>query len=389
MPIKIHHGPPGSYKTAGALGDDFLREAKAGRVIVTNVRGLSRERVIEHFPDLPSSFDVIHVDDKTDDGRVRWSTWFHWVPHGAFLFVDEVQDIWPKRWRESDLRALDYPGGVDQATKDDRPYNWDQAFDKHRHYNWDMVLTTPNYAKVRDDVKGAAEMAYKHKNLAIIGWGGRYIEAAHMADDSGKASGDFLNIQRKRVPKYVFDLYDSTQTGAVSDSSTGFNLFSNPRVMLLLLVLIVALFIVFRNGRPTVFGGNSGTSNSPGGSSSFAAGSSGAGSSGAVSGGGVSGSSVVDGPFTGDGVFIVASVKVGGIWKYSVSFANTEFTNDQILDLGYIVQSAGSCGVRLIKGGWQRLVTCGRSAEFKQVDSTTVAPGVVSAVPPLIPSVGG
>lgn len=107
----------GSYKTAGALADDFLREAKAGRVIVTNVRGLSRERTLEQFPDLPLTFDVIHVDDKTSEGRKKWATWFHWMPHGAFIFLDEVQDLWPKSWREADIRKLDYPGGVDQATK--------------------------------------------------------------------------------------------------------------------------------------------------------------------------------------------------------------------------------------------------------------------------------
>ena len=80
MPIKIHHGPPGSYKTAGAMGDDFLREARAGRIIVTNVRGVSRARLINEFPDLPDSFDVIHVDDKTDEGRDKWRKWFHWIP---------------------------------------------------------------------------------------------------------------------------------------------------------------------------------------------------------------------------------------------------------------------------------------------------------------------
>jgi zona occludens toxin len=71
MPIKIHHGPPGSFKTAGAMADDFLREAKKGRVIVTNVRGVSRERTLKRFPDLPDAFDEIHVDDKTEEGRQK------------------------------------------------------------------------------------------------------------------------------------------------------------------------------------------------------------------------------------------------------------------------------------------------------------------------------
>ena len=43
MSIKIHHGFPGSYKTSGAVQDDFIPAALAGRHIVTNVRGLDNE----------------------------------------------------------------------------------------------------------------------------------------------------------------------------------------------------------------------------------------------------------------------------------------------------------------------------------------------------------
>lgn len=364
MPIKIHHGSPGSYKTAGAIGDDFLREARAGRVIVTNCRGVSRERTLEAFPDLPDSFDVIHVDDKSEEGRKKWATWFHWVPHGSFLLVDEVQDIWPKRWRESDLRALDYPGGVEAATKDDRPKDWEQAFDKHRHWNWDMTLTTPSYSKVRDDVKGVADMAYKHKNLALVGWTGRYIEAAHMADDTGKAQSDFLNVQNKKVPKYVFQLYDSTQTGKVSDSKSGFNLLLNPRILLLLGVLAVALFFVLRNGRPAILGGPSVPAVAQGGAAPVAARVPSSAAPGPVPGdslpprpSGSSGGGVV--PFEGEGVYIVMSLKSKGVWKYAVRFAGNDFTSEQLLDMGYSIRSGGSCGVTLSRGGWERFITCG------------------------------
>ncbi|HZX32366.1 MAG TPA: zonular occludens toxin domain-containing protein [Rhodocyclaceae bacterium] len=365
MPIKIHHGPPGSYKTAGAVADDFLREARAGRVIITNCRGVSRERTLEEFPDLPASFDVIHVDDKTEEGRKKWATWFHWAPHGAFILMDEVQDVWPKRWRESDLRVLDYPGGVEQATKDDRPKDWEQAFDKHRHWNWDMTLTTPNYAKVRDDIKGVADMAYKHKNLALVGWTGRYIEAAHLADDTGKAQSDFLNVQNKKVPKYVFKLYDSTQTGKFSDTKNGFNLLLHPRILLLLGVVAIALFFILRNGRPSVLGGSSVPVASHGPSVGVAPHPSSSPAAGSVPGprpslgGGSSNGQLV--PFDGEGVFIVMSMKARGVWKYAVSYAGTTFTSEQLLDMGYTIRSGGSCGVTLSRNGWERFITCGVS----------------------------
>jgi zona occludens toxin (predicted ATPase) len=187
---------------------------------------------LKRFPDLPDAFDVIHVDDKTEEGRQKWARWFHWAPLGAFFFVDEAQDIFPKSWRDADLSRFDYPGGVEQAAADGRPFDWAQAWDKHRHYNWDFVLTTPAYRKIRDDIKGVADAAYKHKDLALIGWTGRYIEAMHLADDSGASQSDFMNVTNKKVPKYVFELYDSTSTGAFGKTASGTSLLKNPRVLM-------------------------------------------------------------------------------------------------------------------------------------------------------------
>ena len=381
MPIKIHYGPPGSFKTSGALGDDFLREARAGRVIVTNVRGLNRGRVIDEFPDLPESFDVIHVDDKSEDGRQKLAKWFHWAPKGAFIFLDEVQDIWPKRWRDSDIKALDYPGGLAQATKDDRPFCWDQAFDKHRHWNWDMVLTTPSYKKVRDDVKGVADMAYKHKDLALLGWSGRYIEAAHLADDSGSSQSDYLNVQKKKVPAYVFKLYDSTATGAHSTTKSGFNLFANPRVFILLVCFLGALYMGFGRGSlpPQLGGSKPAVSPSPSPAASVPsspvsspvpmAGS-------PISYGQHSASSGQLGPFEGEGVYIAASLRIKGEWRYVVTFSGYDFTTSQIEEMGYHVFPYGSCGVKLMRGEWSRYIHCGAVPKPPAQVDTKPAPQV-------------
>lgn len=228
-----------------------------------------------------------------------------------------------------------------------------------------MTLTTPNYAKVRDDIKGVADMAYKHKNLALVGWTGRYIEAAHMADDTGKAQSDFLNVQNKKVPKYVFKLYDSTQTGKVSDTKNGFNLLLHPRVLLLLGVLVLSLYFVLRNGRPAILGGSSVPTASQPTPGAMAARPSSSPSPGVLPGprpsSGSGGANGVTAAFEGEGVFIVMSMKVRGVWKYAVSYAGTTFTSEQLLDMGYTIRSAGSCGVALRRNDWERFITCGVS----------------------------
>ena len=67
MSIKIHHGPPGSYKTSGAIADDFIPAVLAGRHIITNVRGLSNEDLVRTVLEkqgktVPDSFKLTYLD---------------------------------------------------------------------------------------------------------------------------------------------------------------------------------------------------------------------------------------------------------------------------------------------------------------------------------------
>jgi len=262
MSIKIHHGPPGSYKTSGAVMDDFIPAARAGRVVVTNVRGLdSVERVRSALGDdtVPDSFELIHLPTTEHpaaaENRAHLARWWHWLPHGAFMLLDEAQMIWPKTWKESDLRELDYPGGLEAANAANRPFNWQSAFEMHRHYGWDMVLTTPNIDRLRPDVRQCAEGAYKHKNQAMIGLKGFYLEAFHLADDNGKSASDFLVLRNRRIKQEVWRLYDSTATGSFSDTIAGLSLLASPRILLLVGALAACWGWFFSTDRPAVLGG--------------------------------------------------------------------------------------------------------------------------------------
>jgi zona occludens toxin len=44
MAINIRHGPNRSCKTSGAVSDEAVPAAKESRLIITNVRGMSRDR---------------------------------------------------------------------------------------------------------------------------------------------------------------------------------------------------------------------------------------------------------------------------------------------------------------------------------------------------------
>lgn len=233
MSIKIHHGPNGSYKTSGAIQDDAIPALKEGRLIITNVRGFTLERVLQVMPELPASVDIINLDLESLQDMERMRTWFQWAPRGAFIIFDETQLIFPKAWREKDLEKFDYPGGPEAAAEADRPMSWLDGWTRHRHWNWDIVLTTPNIAYIRDDIRMTCEMAYKHSNLAVIGISGRYKEAQHDAQ-TNRPPMEGTVIEYKRIKPQTFQLYQSTATGKTQDTKAGKSLLRSPKLLALL-----------------------------------------------------------------------------------------------------------------------------------------------------------
>jgi zona occludens toxin len=241
MAIKIHHGPNGSYKTSGAIQDDAVRALKAGRLIITNIRGFTLERVLQVMPDLPESVDIINLDLEVRADMERMRSWFQWAPRGAFIIFDETQLVFPKAWREKDLAQFDFPGGSEAAAAADRPMDWLDGWTRHRHWNWDVVLTTPNISYIRDDIRMTSEMAYRHSNLAVIGISGRYKEAQHDAQ-LNRAPAEGTIIEYKRIKPDTFKLYQSTATGVSQDTTAGKSFLRSPK-LLALLVLITGLIV--------------------------------------------------------------------------------------------------------------------------------------------------
>lgn len=239
MAIKIHHGPPGTYKTSGAVMDDVIPAIKAGRTIVTNIRGLTQESILSVFPD--SESEVITLDSSKTADNAKLARWFHWMPLGALLILDECQSVFPKAWSQSDINLLEYPGGLEAATADKRPHNWSTAWEMHRHYNWDIVLTTVSIKLVRTDICECAEAAYRHRNRAIIGLSGRYSEGFHLAMVP-PSDANIISQENKKISAEVWKMYQSTATGQVADSKAGVQIYKNPKVVIS--VLFAALCLI-------------------------------------------------------------------------------------------------------------------------------------------------
>lgn len=256
MSVKIHHGPPGSYKTSGAVMDDFVEAVFAGRVVITNVRGLNDESKIrsvlaKQFPrrPIPPSFELVWIDTETEEGIFAIQSFWCWADCGAFILIDEAQAFWPSEMRPNDWAPFALRGGVEAARIQGRPRDYPDAWTRHRHFNWDIVLTTPDIKLFHAKIRSVSEAGYVHKNQALIGIRGRYLEGMHLASNNGFSS-DLFSVTHRKIPSWVFELYKSTSTGVVSDTQAGRSFWKDPKIMGLSLFVLVIVAVLVSRGNP-------------------------------------------------------------------------------------------------------------------------------------------
>jgi zona occludens toxin (predicted ATPase) len=255
MSIKIHHGPDGTFKTSGAIKDDILKIVKTGRMLVTNVRGFSKERTIEILGEenVHPDFDVISVDTETQEGRDHLARFFHWAPKGAFFVIDEVQRIYHPKLTEKQLEAFNYD--VDQShlpENEQRPENIHVAWDMQRHHNWDFIFTTTHISKVHPMCRVMAKVAVRHVNMGIWRF---YKTVEHSPESNGRTQSDITTMRLfNYVPKQVFDLYASTKTGSFENTEPRTSVFKNPKVVAIL--FFIGLLGIYIASRPSIMAGN-------------------------------------------------------------------------------------------------------------------------------------
>jgi len=304
MPIQIHWGSPGSYKTSGAIQDVFIKEILSGRPIVTNVRGLNIQKVYQifgkqsflgkhlfkrkdieyspkqYFKTLDFGSGVSVNEDVIELLRYFWL----WIPTNTFFFIDEAQLIYPAK--ETDFKISNYEADdfiklpaktpehkgkmlvdlvVDEITpfleegqtvreyiaeRASRIRNLRSAFDMHRHYNFDMIFTMPDIKQISRYIRGVSEFAWFHRNQATIGLRGFYLEIGHEANNNGNGS-DGISVRNRRIDKRIFKVYESTATGKFRDTAAGTNIFTSFRFLAIVGFLAVVLLLLVRNRMAT------------------------------------------------------------------------------------------------------------------------------------------
>ena len=261
MATAIHHGPPGSYKSFTLVQRFAIPALQAGRVVVTNIRGFDDvDRVKDQFPDLefPPEADIIWVDTTAQHGRKFMSQWWHWVPFGALIIIDEVQQVYPDR-RDFKLESLDKftpPSGLhiedltQRGITEGRPEDVFTAYDKQRHYNWDIYCSTPNIAKVKKEIREVSEWAYRHRDISglipFLPWfKHRWIEHQHDPETSGKSASHRAGSPTQyRADPRVFKCYASTATGEHVKSKAGRSILQDRKLLSLVVLIGICLVVM-------------------------------------------------------------------------------------------------------------------------------------------------
>lgn len=246
MTAVIHHGPPGSYKTFAIVQDVVIPALKSGRVVVTNIRGLSDIDLVSKamsvkFPDTARLMSVPHDSQDSFEHMARF---FSWVPVGALVVMDEAQRVYPTRLRT--LSEFDTPEHEREVLDSGvvRPFNVENAFDQHRHMNWDIYLSTTNISKIHKEVRAVCEYGYRHREMSgILPWyKNRWREFKHDPETSGKSVGHYIGTPvLRKSDKRVFECYKSTATGTAKGSNENKSVFNDPKLRIYLSIMVFAV----------------------------------------------------------------------------------------------------------------------------------------------------
>lgn len=259
MSLCIHHGPNGSFKSFGIVQRQVLPALLAGRTVVTNVKGLDCIDTICEAMDVevPDTARLIFVKTKgSHEGKEKMRNWFHWVPFGALIVIDECQTI----YREKEFKAAlcDLPEGTSpveyiseggEVKTIERPWHIWEAFEEHRHFEWDIFFCSPNIGKVHKELRQNTEWAYRHRDrTGILPWKKHpcWSEIQHDPENAGKTVSSYMGEPAEyKADVRVFNCYRSTETGEHKGSSASRSIFQDRKIRTTLYVMGFAFFCFF------------------------------------------------------------------------------------------------------------------------------------------------
>lgn len=90
----------------------------------------------------------------------------------------------------------------------------------------------------------------REKPISSFGWSEKSRAGhMHLASNNGFSS-DLFSVRHRKIPSWVFELYQSTSTGVVSDTKAGQPFWRDPKIMGLAIFLLVIVAFLISRGNP-------------------------------------------------------------------------------------------------------------------------------------------
>lgn len=284
MSSSIFHGAPGSFKSASATWFEVLPALRKGRLVVTNIEGILPldEIETELQETFPESAQLWRLSSQNEEGQSLWRNWYHWMPTGALVLIDEVQDVYPtestfkpescnykhidnykdlipEHWYKYHYEQLEKfkPENLTSGDTDDLgrelfnehgyiiyPKTLKECYMRHRKYNWDIIVCTPDITSVHKYIRNVSQYAYSHKYFDGLAGIPYYYRRPRIFDHNPKLDGKTPTkantITWKKIPVEVHKCYKSTATGGITKGQ-GKNFIYTPIFAFPLLAIILCI----------------------------------------------------------------------------------------------------------------------------------------------------
>ncbi len=253
---------------------------------VTNIEGIQDKETIEIElgEEFPEGADIWRLSSQTDKGKWLWMRWFWWMPVGAFIILDEVQDVFPNdstvfKPVELDSKGIksiqdklpekyfnyyfdviesftppdDYRDDTGEKILDENghiiyPITMREANMRHRKYNWDIIYCTPEITEIHKLVRSVCQFAYKHVYKPFLEFIPYYKRRTRINEHTPKSNGETIkkgdSVKWRKLPLTVFKLYKSTSTDKIT-AGGGLNAFKSPSLIISGSLFLIAIFYIF------------------------------------------------------------------------------------------------------------------------------------------------
>lgn len=245
MPVNVYCGLQGSGKSFEVVSSVILDAVGAGRRVVTNVAGISEEKIHDYLAQkrkfsIEKLGQIVHITNE----RIGQ----------PFFFPDEEKPELDSVVKGGDLVAIDEAWrfwGTDNGKLSDEHM---QFFRMHRHYvhpttrvACDIALMTQDVTGLHRSVKNVVEFTFRMQKHKSLGFTKRYRVDMH--EGSKISLKTRFDIRQKAYDPDIFPLYQSYTGGAGTEAAIDKrqNIFANKTLWLYVafLAFLVSISAVF------------------------------------------------------------------------------------------------------------------------------------------------